>query len=146
MKFIFLFLVEFVKLSAQARVPEKKTRGAAGYDLFAAKECDILPGENALCFIDIAFKFPRNYYGRIVGRSGLTLHHKIHVEAGVIDNDYTGNIGVILFNYSDKNYRVNLGERIGQILFKKIISPDLIEVSEISSSERGEAGFGSTGI
>lgn len=76
----------------------------------------------------------------------MALKHAIDVGAGVIDADYRGPVGVILFNHSDVDFEVKAGDRIAQMILEKIITPEVMEVEDLDSTLRGEAGFGSTGV
>lgn len=82
----------------------------------------------------------------IAPRSGLAWKHSIDVGAGVIDADYRGPVGVILFNHSDVDFEVKIGDRIAQLIIEKIIVPDVEEVDDLDSTVRGSGGFGSTGV
>lgn len=95
---------------------------------------------------DIQIEIPEGCYGRIAPRSGLAHKHFIDVGAGVIDSDYRGNVGVIIFNFSDQDFVVQRGDRIAQLICEKIENPELEEVQELFVSARGDKGFGSTGI
>lgn len=79
-------------------------------------------------------------------RSGLAWKHCIDVGAGVIDADYRGPVGVILFNHSDVDFEVKVGDRIAQLIIEVIMMPDVVEVEDLDSTVRGAGGFGSTGI
>ena len=137
----------FVKrLSSASRCPERKSSGAAGYDLFSAQEVVINKREHRLVKTDIQVAIPEGYYGRIAPRSGLALKYGIDVGAGVVDSDYRGAVGVILFNHSKVPFQVKIGDRIAQLIIEKIITPNIIEVENIDDTARGECGFGSTGI
>ena len=94
----------FVKLSPNAFTPRRATPGAVGYDLFTPINFVLRPKEQSTVFIDIAVQIPDGYYGQIVSKSGITALHEVTVRAGVIDPDYTGNIGVILKNDSKKPF------------------------------------------
>ncbi len=78
-------------------------------------------------------------------RSGLAVKHHLDVGAGVIDEDYTGNVGVVLFNHSATDFEVKRGDRVAQLICEKIEAPELEECSELETTERGHGGFGSTG-
>lgn len=82
----------------------------------------------------------------IAPRSGLAHKHFIDVGAGVIDYDYRGNVGVILFNHSDADFNVARGDRIAQLILEKISMVDAVEVELLDDTERGDGGFGSTGV
>ena len=110
----------------------------------------IVPAKSAaLIKTDIALEFPDNCYGHITSRSGLALKKFIHVGGGVIDADYRGNIGIILFNHSEVNYTVKIGDRVAQIIFQKIKHPKFEEAQnfdDMNKTKRGDAGFGSSGL
>lgn len=79
-------------------------------------------------------------------RSGLAWKHSIDVGAGVVDYDYRGNVGVILFNFSDVDFEVKVGDRIAQLILERIVTPEVVEVESLDETERGEGGYGSTGV
>ena len=90
--------VELKLLSEAAKTPTKGTNQAAGYDLYAAQNAEIDPLKRALIKTNISIAIPKGYYGRIAPRSGLAYKNGIDVMAGVIDSDYRGDVGVILYN------------------------------------------------
>lgn len=94
---------------------------------------------------DIQIEVPEGHYGRVAPRSGLAWKNSIDVGAGVIDEDYRGNVGVILFNFSDVNFEIKKGDRIAQLICERISYPTVVEVDTLSETARGEGGFGSTG-
>lgn len=100
----------------------------------------------ALIPTDISMAIPSGYYGRVAPRSGLAVKHFIDVGAGVIDEDYRGPLGVVLFNHSQNDFAVKKGDRIAQLLLEKIATPDIEVVEDLDETERGAGGFGSTGI
>lgn len=136
--------IDYKKLSNNAIEPKKGTNDAAGYDLHAAYDSIIKSRSRGLIKTDISIQIPNKYYGRIAPRSGLTLKYGIDVGAGVIDSDYRGNIGVILFNHSDNDFIIKKGDKIAQLILERIWNPILIEVDELEDTKRGEDGFGST--
>lgn len=91
---------------------------------------------------DISMAIPEGTYGRISSKSGLSLHHGIEVGAGVIDSDFRGHIQVLMYNHSDQDYTVHEGDKIAQMIFHSIITPDLVEVDSLDATERGSKGFG----
>lgn len=95
---------------------------------------------------DISIAFPHGFYARVAPRSGLAWKNSIDVGAGVIDVDYRGNVGVILFNHSDDDFKIAHGDRIAQLILERIITPDVVEVDELDETERNAGGFGSTGV
>lgn len=138
--------IKFKKLSKTAIMPKRQSLSAAGYDLYSDQDNKIIKaGEHELIKTNIAMKIPVGYYGRVASRSSLSYKYNLEVGAGVIDADYRGGIGVILRNHSKKNYVFNHGDRIAQLIITKIICPELEEVDELDSTERGSGGYGSTG-
>jgi deoxyuridine 5'-triphosphate nucleotidohydrolase len=142
----FVLALKVKKLSPDAILPVRGTSRAAGYDLFATKSVIIAPHEKAPVPTDLAVQIPSGYYGRIAPRSGLAVKHFIDVGAGVIDEDYRGPVIVLLFNFSSDAFQVNKGDRIAQLLLEKIATPVVVEVGELDQTERGDGGFGSTGM
>jgi len=138
-------VLRFVKMTDKAHAPTKGSKLAAGYDLKSAYVATVPARGSCLVKTDIQIQLPRGTYGRVAPRSGLALKNKIDVGAGVIDEDYRGNVGVILFNHGDEDFQIAEGDRIAQLICEKIAYPDIVEVKSLEDSERGEAGFGSTG-
>ncbi|KAI3942704.1 hypothetical protein MKW92_029043 [Papaver armeniacum] len=134
------------KLSEKAVLPSRGSSLSAGYDLSSAAEM-IVPGRGkALIPTDLSIAVPEGTYARVAPRSGLTWKHSIDVGAGVIDADYRGPVGVILFNHSDADFQVKMGDRVAQLIIEKIITPEVEEVEDLDSTVRGSGGFGSTGV
>jgi len=136
----------FVRMTSHAHVPSKGSKLAAGYDLKSAYKYVVPARGSCLVKTDIQIKLPSGYYGRVAPRSGLALKNKMDVGAGVIDEDYRGNVGVILFNHADADFEVSEGDRVAQLICEKICYPELVEVDNLDITDRGEGGFGSTGI
>ncbi|KAM6058398.1 deoxyuridine 5'-triphosphate nucleotidohydrolase, mitochondrial isoform 1-T1 [Chlamydotis macqueenii] len=137
--------LRFTKLSENASAPSKGSARAAGYDLYSAYDCVIPPMEKAVVKTDIQIALPSGCYGRVAPRSGLAAKHFIDVGAGVIDEDYRGNVSVVLFNFGKESFEVKKGDRIAQLICERICYPELEEVDALDDTERGEGGFGSTG-
>ena len=113
--------------------------------MYSAYDVTVPARGNALISTDLQIQLPEGCYGRIAPRSGMALEHHIDVGGGVIDQDYPGNLCVILFNHSDVPYAVSRGDRIAQLICEKIYYPTLTEVQLLDITERGERGFRSTG-
>ena len=94
----------------------------------------------------LSISFPAGLYARIAPRSGLALKKFIDVGVGVVDADYRGEVGVVLFNHGDQDFEVKMGDRIAQLILEKISTPEVEEVSRLDSTVRGSGGFGSTGM
>lgn len=133
------------KLNPQAQVPERGSQLAAGYDLYSTENTVILPTKRAVVGTGISIEMPEGVYGRIAPRSGLAVKHGIHVGAGVIDRDYTGELKVVLFNLGNEPYIIKPGYRIAQLILEKHMTVDVEEVHEMMETQRGDGGFGSTG-
>ena len=106
----------------------------------------IAPHTRALIKTDITFIPPEGTYGQITSRSGLAVKYQTDAKAGVIDNDYRGNVSVLLANSSDEPLPVATGDRIAQLILYRISSPTVEQIQAMDETERGESGFGSTGI
>ena len=132
----------FQKLSEKAISPHQATPGLVGYDLFTPIDFQIQPKEQKTVFIDLAIAPPEGYYAQLMSKSGLMVLYELEVKAGVIDPDFTGNIGVVLKNNSDQPVEHLVGEQIAQLLFIKVATPTLIQVTSLARTEQGEYGFG----
>lgn len=133
------------KLTNTAILPIRQNADDAGYDISSIESVSILPKGKCLVSTGIAFTVPKGTYGQIAPRSGLSMKG-IFVNAGVIDRGYTGEVKVMLFNMSDETIELPEGSRIAQLIIKKIDLPVVEEVETLEESDRGEGGFGSTGI
>jgi len=134
------------KLSPNATLPSRGSALAAGYDLSSATSCVVPARGKALVPTDLSIAIPEGTYARIAPRSGLAWKHSIDVGAGVIDADYRGPVSVVLFNHSDQGFEIKAGDRIAQLIIEKIITPQVLEVEDLDSTNRGVGGFGSTGV
>ncbi len=134
------------RLSEHATLPVRGSRLAAGYDLAAAHDCVVPANGKALVKTDLAIAVPEDCYGRIAPRSGLAWKKFIDTGAGVIDADYRGNVGVLLFNHAPDDFDVKRGDRVAQLILERIFTPEVMEVNDLDESERGAGGFGSTGV
>ena len=133
------------KLSDAAVLPVRGSAGAAGYDLSSAHDLVVPARGKALAKTDLSIAIPLGTYARVAPRSGLAWKHSIDVGAGVVDYDYRGNVGVILFNFSDVDFAVKTGDRVAQLILERIETPPVIEVDDLDDTDRGSGGFGSTG-
>ena len=139
--------IQIKKLSDKAKIPTQGSKSAAGYDLYAAEEVLVNTLGRKLVKTNICISIPEGYYGRIAPRSGLAYKNGIDVLAGVIDSDYRGDIGVILYNTDQHfDFEVNAGDRIAQIIIEKCHSVNWEVIETLDSSIRSESGFGSSGV
>lgn len=132
------------------QLPQYATPQAAGMDLRAdiSKPISLHPNERALIPTGLHIQLPEGYEAMVRPRSGLALKHGITVlnTPGCVDADYTGNIGVILINLSNQCFEINAGERIAQLVISPIAQCEWEEVDELENTERGDGGFGHSGI
>ena len=139
--------VKFKCLSPSAQLPTRGSGKAAGMDLHAAEACTIPRGGRGLVKTGLAVAVPELTYGRVAPRSGLAYKKGIDVGAGVIDEDYRGEVGVILFNFGEQAFEVKVGDRIAQLILERIVAPPIeLVVGELPRTNRGSGGFGSTGV
>lgn len=141
-----LFRIAYTSL--YAKKPTRGSSGAAGYDVYAA-ENQIIPARGQkMIDTGVVFQFPSDCYARIAPRSGLAANHRIDVMGGVADSDFLGSIKVILMNHGDEPFHVSIGDRIAQVIFERIYTPDLdvVDLEDLRKTERGANGFGSTGV
>lgn len=139
--------VKIIKLNKTAQVPHYSHADDAGMDLFAIQAQQIPPGESALIPTGIAIELPQGTEAQVRPRSGLALKHSITVlnSPGTIDAGYRGEIGVILINHGQEVFQVVEGMKIAQMVIAPILRAEIEEGSELSATQRGDGGFGSTG-
>lgn len=154
-------VLQVQRLSADATIPTRGSKFAAGYDLYASKDMQILKGGRAVVPTDISIAVPPHTYGRVAPRSGLAVKHGINTGAGVIDEDYRGPVGVVLFNHGEQDFQGSLlphlrlssspivcqsepirpnnltivvkkGDRIAQLVIEKIVTPEVSVKSSFS--------------
>ena len=139
-------IVKEKRTNVNARLPSRGTEGAAGYDLAAAQSAVVPARGKCLVQTGLAISLPPGCYGRIAPRSGLAIKKFIDIGAGVIDCDYRGELGVILFNFGEKDFIVNMGDRIALLIFEKMKTPQIKEAESLEETRRGNSGYGSTGM
>ena len=132
--------LQFVKMSPRAVVPTKATKCSRGLDLHSPDNYLIRPKKQILIPTQIKLGIPPGYYGRIGSKSRLAIQNQVHVAAGVIDPDYSGEIKVLLINNSKHYYQVKKGEPIAQLILEKASMPILKQVKELPTTERGDRG------
>ena len=141
--------IEIKKLRENAVIPRYGTSYSAGADLYAAleKTAAIAPSETRLIPTGLAVAIPEGYAGLIYARSGLASKEGLAPanKVGVVDADYRGEVMVALHNHSTEVRYVECGERIAQLVIAPVYQADFCEVEELSKTDRGDGGFGSTG-
>jgi dUTP pyrophosphatase len=141
-------ILQFTRLSEDAREPSRAHNGDAGYDLYAVEPASIGPGERASVGTGIALAIPDGWAGLVLPRSGLAARHGITLPnaPGLIDSGYRGEVRVLLLNTDPREpFEVAAGDRIAQLLLVRHEAPELIEVEWLEESARGVGGFGSSG-
>jgi dUTP pyrophosphatase len=127
------------------KLPEYASEGAAGADL-RAREADVLPpGARAAVATGVHLEIPAGHVGLVWPRSGLAVRSGIDTLAGVIDSDYRGEVRVVLVNHGDAEFRIEPGDRIGQLLIQPVARATFSRAPALAATSRGEGGFGSTG-
>lgn len=124
--------------------PTRATPRSAGYDLRATTDFSIAPGQIVKVGTGVHFDFPDGIHGEIMPRSGLAAKHGIHTLAGLVDQDYTGEIIVVLVNHGRSKCYFNHGDRIAQIVLRRTVTADLV-LGTVEDTQQ-HAGFGSTGL
>ena len=137
------------RLDQKVKLPKYKTDGSSGMDLmaFIKNPINIKPGSSALIPTGISLAFPKEFEVQIRPRSGLAAKQSIGVlnSPGTIDSDYRGEIKVIMYNHGNKEFCVNNGDRIAQMILMPVFKFKFEEVDILSRTVRGSGGFGSTG-
>ena len=136
-------IIKFAKLSENATIPTRNTPESIGLDLYSAYEYDVPSHERCLVKTDIQLEIPTGCYGRIAPTSTLAYQDFIDIGAGVVDPDYRGNIGVLVFNFGKKPFKIEKGKRIAQIIFERAVIPIPIQTTYLSITVRGQRGLGS---
>lgn len=144
-------MIKIKKLTENAKIPQKAHDSDAGYDLFSVEEKIIPAHSREAIHTGISIELPnlneenREIYVRIAPRSGLSVKSGIDVFAGVVDRGYTGELIICLYNSSKEDFKINIGDKIAQMIPTIIYNSELEEVTDINESTRGDKGFGSSG-
>jgi dUTP pyrophosphatase len=134
-----------IKLYNNGKIPIRKTSGAACYDCFANEAVSIAPGARAKIRLGFGLELPYSFEAIIRPRSGFSLRG-IDAAIGTIDEDFKSEISAIIINNSDSDFKVNIGDRICQMAIRQYERYEFEVVDELSETDRGEGGFGSTGV
>lgn len=134
-----------VRLDPSAYLPERAHGSDAGLDLRSPNDTVLLPHGAVTIITGVHINIPKGYFGKIEGRSGLAVKSDIIAFGGVIDSGYIGSIAVKLWNLGDKPLYIREGDKIAQLIIQPCETPEMVVVNELEDTERGSAGFGSTG-
>jgi dUTP pyrophosphatase len=137
--------LQFKKLNDRATLPTRGSEFAAGLDLYSIEDITVEPKKRTLAKTGLAVAIPAGFYGRIAPRSGLASKHGLDVLSGVIDSDYRGEIGCLLYNTGDETIHLPAQTKMCQLIMEKIDLPVAIWADELDETVRGSGGFGSTG-
>ena len=137
-----LMELPFVKMSANVVTPTRATEGSVGLDFYSPADYIIPPHSQFLIPTQIKLQIPLGYYGRLASKSSLAMLHQLHVGAGVIDPDYTGEIMVLMINAAPRVYSIKKGDPIAQLILEKVLIPILREMKELPPTIRGAQGCG----
>jgi dUTP pyrophosphatase len=137
--------LSFEKLDPNAVLPTRGSRSAAGLDLYSIEAIILNPNERQLIRTGLAVAIPEGFYGRVAPRSGLAIKKGLDVLAGVIDSDYRGEIGCLLHNVGEERINLPAQSKICQLIIEKIVTPTAVWANNLSETDRGSGGFGSTG-
>jgi dUTP pyrophosphatase len=144
--------VKVKKVKQDAIIPVYQTKGAAGFDLHAyltpGKSLRLEPGEHAAVGTGLAFQIPEGYELQVRPRSGLAMKYGITVtnSPGTVDADFRGEVKVLVINLGKEGFAIEHGQRIAQAVLNEVPKAELIEVNELEETERGNNGFGHTGV
>jgi len=133
-------------LSEDATMPKRGSPFSAGFDLSSSEGVIIPPHARKVVKTGLSIACPPGTYARIAPRSGLAVKNFIDTGAGVVDADYRGEVGVVLFNFGEEAFEVKKGDRIAQLILEQISMAEAVQVEELDDTVRGVGGFGSTGI
>ena len=143
--------IDFIRIREGAQIPARATRDAAGYDLSSAESCTVPSGGRVLVHTGVSVRIPRHYHIEIRPRSGLALRHGMKVlnTPGPVDADYRGDLMVILFNTGEEAFAIEPGDRIAQAVVVRhadVVWREIDDFDDFGTTDRGNRGFGSTGI
>lgn len=134
------------KLHEGAVIPTKAHESDSGWDLYILDDIEIKPKETVIIPTGIAIKLPPFYEAQVRPRSGVTSKTKLRVQLGTIDNDYTGDIGIIVDNIGDEPIALNSGYKLAQLVVQQLPNTVIEVVDDLEHGVRGNKGFGSSGV
>lgn len=134
-----------IKLDKDAILPTRAHDTDAGLDLYTREKKRLWAGQSVTIDTGVHIELPRGYFGKIESKSGLNVNHGIVCLGGVIDKGYTGSIVVKLYNEGTEGYLFLPGDKIAQLIILPYLAPELEIVEELEDTDRGDAGFGSSG-
>ena len=143
-----MYTVKFIKLNENAQPPHKAHEDDAGFDLYACEDYLLKSHAYGAVATGISIELPKGTEGQVRPRSGLAAKHGVTVlnAPGTIDAGYRGEVKVILINHGEEDFQITAGMRIAQLMVKPIFDTEFVEAVSLENSDRGEGGFGSSGL
>jgi dUTP pyrophosphatase len=135
-----------IMLDPGAILPTRAHPQDAGLDLYSREEQIILPGESAVFDTGVHIELPPGTFGQLLSKSGLNVYYNVVSCGGTIDEGYTGSINVKLYNLGQKPYMIRKGQKICQLVIIPCVKPELEVVDSLNETDRGNNGFGSSGL
>ena len=134
-----------VMLDRDAKLPNRAHKTDAGLYLYCREKKRIWPGQSAVFDTGVHIQLPHGYYGEVTSKSGLNINHGVVSHGGTIDEGYTGSIHAVLYNHGQEAVPFRAGDKICQLVVLPCVIEPVELVDELEETERGDAGFGSTG-
>ena len=138
--------VQIKRTHSDAVLPSYAYSGDAGLDIYSCVDAEISAGEKEIIPTGLMMAVPAGHVGFVWDKSGIAAKHHIKTMAGVLDSNYRGELKVVLTNLGRETYKIEKGQKIAQLVIQPYIQADIEEVGELDDTERGDAGFGSSGI
>jgi len=139
-------LLKVKKLAKDVELPEYSLETDVGFDIRANENVSLQPYEQKTIKTGIALEIPDGYVGLIRDRAGIVTKMGVHTSAGTFDPAYRGEISIVVINFGDEEVEIEKGMRVAQMIIIPVTKVDIKEVKSLSSSSRGEKGFGSSGM
>ena len=141
-------VLRFKRIHPDAVLPAYAHPSDAGMDVRSVEDLVIPAGKRALVHTGLVMLLPPMYEAQVRPRSGLALKHGVTVlnTPGTIDSGYRGEVGVILANFGDADFQVKKGDKVAQLVIAPVTQPEVVETDVIDETDRGDGGFGSTGV
>ncbi len=139
-------ILKIKKLAKDVEIPEYALASDVGFDIRANENVSLQPYEQKTIKTGIAIEIPEGHVGLIRDRAGIVTKMGVHTSAGTFDPAYRGEISVVMINFGDEEVEIEKGMRICQMIILPVAKVDIKEVKSLSSSSRGEKGFGSSGM
>lgn len=137
--------IKVQKLVPDAKVPRFSLEGDAAMELYSVKDVTMKPGDKIACKTGLAIKIPEGYAGLIWDKGSVGIVAGVKILGGVFDSNYTGEWLIGLVNLGKENFNIEKGQKIAQVIFQKIETPEIEEVESLEETNRGEGRFGHTG-